>query len=353
MRRRRNASTALAAELDDGNGQRRTLGRVGSGAELIKQHKAVFVADLKNLYNILCMRRERGKRLLDGLLVADVSENLLVDVDRAAVVGRDMQAAFGHEREKADGLERDGLAAGVGAGDDERVKITAEAHRDGHDGLAGDERMAGADEVQLPVRPHLRADGAHGKGQTRPRENAFQIQQHVVVQLDLLTGTRCFGGKLGENALDLLALGHEQLAQLVVAVDGGHRLNEIRAAGGRDIVHEARKLALALGLDRDDEAVGADGHDRLLQNLRVGRRGDDLLQRFADLRALLADPAADRGKLAAGRVRDLVLGEDGGEDALLQILIRGDLLEVHIQHARLLRASPLALGIRLCLAGGF
>ena len=163
MRRRRNASTALAAELDDGNGQRRALGRVGSGAELIKQHKAVFVADLKNLYNILCMRRERGKRLLDGLFVADVGENLLVDIDRAAVVGRDMQAALGHECQQANGLERDGLAAGVGAGDDERVKITAEAHRDGHDGLAGDERMAGADQVQLAVCAHLRADGAHGK----------------------------------------------------------------------------------------------------------------------------------------------------------------------------------------------
>ena len=60
---------------------RRESVMIGSGAELIKQHEAVFVADLEDLYNILCMRRERGKRLLDGLLVADVSENLLVDVD--------------------------------------------------------------------------------------------------------------------------------------------------------------------------------------------------------------------------------------------------------------------------------
>ena len=88
------------------------------------------------------------------------AKDLLVDVDRAAVVGRDMQAALGHERQQADGLERDGLAAGVGAGDDERIKVAAQPHGDRHDGLAGDERMAGADEVQLAVRPHLRADGA-------------------------------------------------------------------------------------------------------------------------------------------------------------------------------------------------
>ena len=43
VRRRRNASTALAAELDDGNGQRRTLGRVGSGSELIEETERIGV----------------------------------------------------------------------------------------------------------------------------------------------------------------------------------------------------------------------------------------------------------------------------------------------------------------------
>ena len=132
------------------------------------------------------MRREGGKRLLDGLLVADVGENLLVDVDGAAVVGRDMQTALGHEREQADGLECDGLAAGVGAGDDERVKIAAQPYRDRDDRLAGDERMAGPDEVHLAVGPHLRADGPHGERQPRPGENALKLEQHIVVELDLL-----------------------------------------------------------------------------------------------------------------------------------------------------------------------
>ena len=89
---------------------------------------------------------------------------------------------------------------------------------------------------------------------------------------------RSFSGEFGKNALDLLALSHEQFAQFVIAVDSGHGFDEIGAAGGGYVVHKARKLALALGLDRDDEAVGADGHDRLLQNFCVGRRGDDLLQ---------------------------------------------------------------------------
>ena len=157
------AGAAFAAELDDGDGKRRALCRVGTGAELVEEDETVSVADLEDLHNILCMRREGGKRLLDGLLVADVGEDLLVDVDGAAVVGGDMQTALGHEREQADGLERDGLAAGVGA-----------------------ERMAGPDEVQLAVGPHLRADGPHGERQPRPGENALKLEQHIVVELDLL-----------------------------------------------------------------------------------------------------------------------------------------------------------------------
>ena len=180
------AGAAFAAELDDGDGKRRALCRVGTGAELVEEDETVAVADLEDLHNILCMRREGGKRLLDGLLVADVGEDLLVDVDGAAVVGGDMQTALGHKREQADGLERDGLAAGVWAGDDERVKIAAQPHGDRDDRLAGDERMAGPDEVQLAVGPHLRADGPHGERQPRPGENALKLEQHIVVELDLL-----------------------------------------------------------------------------------------------------------------------------------------------------------------------
>ena len=110
---------------------------------------------------------------------------------------------------------------------------------------------------------------------------------------------------------------------------------------------EAGQLPFALGLDGHDETVGADGHDRLLQDLRVGRRGDDLLQGLADLRALLADLAADGGKLAAGRVRDLVFGEDGVEDALFEVFIARDLLKIQVEDRSFLRALALCIALRL------
>ena len=99
-------------------------------------------------------------------------------------------------------------------------------------------------------------------------------------------------------------------------------------------VHKARQIVLALALDRHDKAVGADGNDRLTQNLCVGRRGDDLLQRFADLCALLANLPADGGQLIAGGVRDLVLRGNAGIDLLFQILIGHQLEEPRIEHSR-------------------
>ena len=105
------------------------------------------------------VRAERGERLLDRLLVADVGEDGVEDGQPGVGVGGDRQAGLRHQREQADRLERDGLAAGVGAGDQEHVEVlgpsvgesrtvgraeqpVAEPGRDRHD-VAGEQRVAG------------------------------------------------------------------------------------------------------------------------------------------------------------------------------------------------------------------
>ena len=56
------------------------------------------------------------------------------------------------------------------------------------------------------------------------------------------------------------------------------------------------------------------------------------MQRLAYFHALLADLPPDGGKLGACRVRDLVFGEDGGKNAVLQKLIRHELEKPHVEH---------------------
>ena len=158
---------------------------------------------------------------------------------------------------------------------------------------------------------------------------------------------RAVGGELRQDPLDLLSFGDKQLAQLVVGVHGLHRFDEECAAGCRNVVDEAGKVVFALAPDRHNEPVGADGDDRLAQDLGIRRRGDDLLQRFADLRALLADLAADRGKLAARRIGDLVLRRDAGVDFFFQIFVRHELEEPWVEH----RGDAVAVGIIFHHAG--
>ena len=345
VRRGRHAAAALAAELDERIGERRTLGRVRARAQLVKQHERVAVTVGNDVDDILHVGGEGGQRLLDGLLVADVRQHLPEDGDGAAVVRRNVQAALRHQCQKADGLERDGLAAGVWAGDDERVEIRAEPQRDGNDLLAVDERMAGPDQLQTGVRANFRLHAVHLVRQARAGEDAVELHEHLVAVADALAERGRLGRQCGQNAFDLLFLADQQLTQGVVRIDGGHRLDEERAARRGHIVDQTGNFTLVFALDRHNIAVAAQRDDRVTQILGKARRGDDLLQRILDLCALDAHMAADIRQLAAGRVGDLLLGEDGVRDLLLKIAIRRKLLKIDIQHGRLAVLAVIGLDI--------
>ena len=317
MRRGGDERAALARVLDDGDGQRRALGRVRAGAELVEQQQRPVVALLEHAHGVRHVRRERGQRLLDALLIADVGHDLVEHRHGAAVGTRDVQAALRHGREQTDGLERDGLAAGVRAGDDERVKFAAERNIDRHSGVLRQQRMARAAQLQVLVR-QLRRDRVELVGELCLGKNEVEAHEHVKVARDVLPVRGALGRELGEDALDLRLFTCAQLPQLVVCLHGGHRLDEQRRAGGRHVVHEAGHGALVLRLDRHHVALGAHGDDRLLQRLGIARRGDDLLQRIVHARARGADQPADGRQLARRAVGDLVLAGDGGEDLLLQ-----------------------------------
>ena len=127
------------------------------------------------------MRGECRERLLDRLLVADIGKNTVEDRHEASVVRRDVKAALGHEGKKSQRLERDGFAAGVGAGNNERVKIGAEADGDRYDGFSRDKRMARPLEFNFPIRANLGLRRVHRKRQLRPRKNAVQLREDRIV----------------------------------------------------------------------------------------------------------------------------------------------------------------------------
>ena len=135
---------ALQAQLfNDGGGQRRSLYRIGARAQLVQQHKAVLPGKLQNMNDIRHMGGKGGKRLLDALFVSDVRQNVAVHRYPAVVPRRDHETTHGHQSQKAQGFQGHGFTAGVGAGDDQRIKALPQGNIGGHYLFLIDQRVTG------------------------------------------------------------------------------------------------------------------------------------------------------------------------------------------------------------------
>ena len=95
----------LTGVTDDRDGERRALDRVGTGAQLVEQHKVALTAAVHDGDDGLHVGGEGGQALLDALLVADVRVNMLEQANLGLLTRRDVQTARRHEREQAERLE--------------------------------------------------------------------------------------------------------------------------------------------------------------------------------------------------------------------------------------------------------
>src|SRR5262245_12559242 len=99
------------------------------------------------------MRGEGAEVIGNGLLIADVGEDLVKDGKRG-LVGRDRNTGLSHEREQAHGLQHNSLASGVRPADDENTARGVKIQRDRSDpaSLAAkvvfEQRMPGLDEAE-------------------------------------------------------------------------------------------------------------------------------------------------------------------------------------------------------------
>ena len=122
VRRGHDERAALLKMIDDGSAQRAALDGVGPAAHLVEQHERRLFEPALDCHEVRHMRGERAQARRDRLLVADVRKDRPEGRERAPFVDGDEQSGLSHQREQAEGLERDGLAAGVRPGDDERAR---------------------------------------------------------------------------------------------------------------------------------------------------------------------------------------------------------------------------------------
>ena len=238
VRRRRDQRAGPDEVVEQRLGERRALGRVGPGAELVEQDERPGPGRLDDPDDRAQVTRERRQRLRDRLLVTDVGEDVAPDREPAAGLGRDVEPGLVHQAEQTERPERDRLAAGVRSGHDERRIAVAEPDVD-RDDPAAQPRVPGRQEDRLgavgrfrPAGPHLRGQRRLGRPQVEPGERVERLAQGLGVG-------RHEGGQLVEDARDFLGLGDLRLAPGVAQLDRDERLDEQRLAAARRIVDDA------------------------------------------------------------------------------------------------------------------
>ncbi len=329
------AAAAAAQQLvENGLADGGALVRVGTGADLVDQDERPGAGFVQHLHLATQMGAEGAERLLHALLIADVDEDVLEDAHDGAPLDGNGHAGLGHERQQADRLERDGLSAGVGAGDDQQVEIVAEAIVDRDDAVL---RLAAAAAALHQVEQQRVAGAAYGDDRLVLDHRAAQVERLREAPLggdqiehrdriqrfdDLLGVDVDLVAELPEQAGNLLRLLRPQVADAVVELDGAGRLDVERRTAVGAAVNDARQPAAVLGLDRQDHAVGVKGVVRVLQQAANVGVVQQPLDGAADVERGGLDLAADAGQLRAGVVAHVGPLIDDGLDAV------GDGLEV-------------------------
>ena len=340
VRRRRHARPAAAQRFQNRPRQRRALHRVGARTQLVDQNQAARIGLPQDGFDVRHVRRKRGQRLLDRLLVADVGEHMVEHRQFALLARRNHQPARGHQRQQADGFQRDGFAAGVRAGNHQRVERCAQFQRDGHRRFRPEQRVARPVQPNPPAVVHFGDAGAHLVPQMRLGED--HIQRHrVVVSGDNRVGERPHQlRQFRQNPVNFLFFLALQDSDGVVGLHHAGRLHEQRRAAGGRVVHQPRHVAAAFRLHRHHIPPVAHGHDGVLQKFLIGAGPNQFVQLLAHAGGRGADFAPDVGQRRRRIVGQLVLGADGSVDLVLQKFIDAQRAEQIFQR----RDHPFGVG---------
>ena len=192
---------------------------------------------------------------------------------------------------------------------------------------------------------HNRRPCTHPVSKLCFRKDHIQLHQHGIVQIDIFPMSGSLRRQFCQNPLDFLLFLQFQFPQRIIGIDRRHRLNEVSAAGGGNIMDKTGNIIAALGFYRHHITSATHGNDRLSQELAVGRRRNHLLQTVTNLARLNAHMAANVSERRRCVIRNLFLGQNCAEDLIFQIFIRGQGCKERIQNRCLIVLGHIALDV--------
>ena len=273
--------------FDERDAERGARPRLGSARDLVDEHERTFARRLHDRPQAPQVRGKGRGVLRDRLLVADIAAHVREISDRGPLSGGELHAAVRHRHEESDQLQRDRLAAHVRPADHDEAYLVVEHERLRH-GTRAEQRVAAGANIDARRIHDRRRQRVHRLRDPNAREHEIEIGQHVEVGFRALAPRTDERRQVGEDARDLVLLLDTQRAQAVVDVERVERFDEQRVPGRRRIVHHARDRVAELRLHGNHEAPVADGHDRILDRLRVAWRAQD--RRAAVARLVLRVP---------------------------------------------------------------
>ena len=107
-----------------------------------------------------------------------------------------MQAALGHQGQQTQCFQRNGLATGVGAGDDQRIKRVAQFNINRYRRFFVQQGVPRLPQTDQAVPPHLGADRVHLIAQFATGEDQIQLHQRVMIPLNVPPVGGGIGGQL-------------------------------------------------------------------------------------------------------------------------------------------------------------
>ena len=207
---------AAAQCVQDGDSQSRSFGWIGSGAQFVKKHKRPGVCILQDGDDIAHMGRKGTETLLNTLFIADICEYIVKNSQFAAVSRGNMQACLSHQSKQTYSFQRNGLAAGIGTGYDQKLKVIPKMHINRDDFMFIQQRMTSlADpDPSLCIKDRFHAIVIFS--QLSFRENKVQFRQNPVIIPDIGNVLCCKVAEVSQDNVDFFFFLQELFFQVVV-----------------------------------------------------------------------------------------------------------------------------------------
>ena len=251
----------LVQLLEDGLGDGPANLRFGATAHLVDEDERLLAATREEKFHVLQVAAVGTQVVLDALLVTDVDKDVIEQPHVGIVAQSGQQATLHHVLHHAHGLETHRLAAGIWARDDQDAVLLVQGDVQRHDllALAAQREHQRRVDGRVPLHDGFAVDmahlGAHILGKQGLSPDEVELAQSVKHAGQFPEMGTYQVGHLGEDADDFAGDFGLGLADTVIGLDNGVRLDEHGLSRGALVMDDAMQFALVHRTHRQHQAA--------------------------------------------------------------------------------------------------